>query len=1231
MALRDLLINRILQGLITIFVVLIIDFALFNLLPGSYVDLLSRNPNLNPQALQKMIEQFGLNKPLPEQFGIFLENFVGYIIDSFLQIFHLRLRMFLEPLVGLLNSFFNLFHILNINVNIDINYNFSLGYSLRYPGTDIGSLILNRLINTLVLILPADIVAIILGIWIGKQSAWRRGTISDVLGWSLALITYAIPAFWLGMTFLSIFGYNMHLFPTDPFNFVDSISDPRFQGKPIEFLINAIAHIALPFIVLVIAFTGVFALIMRNSLLETLSEDYINTAKAKGMKENDQLNKEATPNARIPVSTVIALQIGFSVVGVLLIEIVFNYHGIGRFIWDEIGYRDYPVLQATFFLFTVVIIVSNIVADFIYFYLDPRIRISGLEVKEAKEYSKRGMKRTYFFEFFLILIILSIFLIRQLSFLSAFGLFNSIIAIIVLSYTILNNKYSIKLPNPNVIIFISIFINLIGLFEKYQDFAIAFTLFNLLILVIIEKDIVIYSIKNFVKNYNKTNFFYSWQYNKSQSLTNNSFIILLTIIIVYVILEIVNFLSDFLLQQLKIDITNFVFILTDLISSITPIFLVLAVIAIIGIITGMIISNRSTLRSTLGLLLESNKGIIGLILILFFFILAIFADIIAPYNPSKIGTGSLYQKPMTIGEDQFTLIIIGIAFLLFPILMNSYLKFKEDLDLLTGVKIFFVSQMFIYTLIEIVRFLVNSVLGKQLIDASVFSNLFIFTIFICITSILGLFIDFFWKNKISHFKFIALIISELVSLYFLLNSTFSFINLVKLLLLNRLFTAFTFLILYLLSLIVVGVLTFIWINNRIKIYSMIHDINFDEIKIPTELKQFIVGLLAIYISILLINLYLIKSSSSNLSLTINFLCFIGILLGSSTIFYLDFRKDKNNTSINERRISLKQNFIILLFLVFLSIIGINIFYSVNFSNLTIQIALIILIFSSIVTINGNIQIINRFDLVIYRKAKIKIISFLLMCLGVFLLITAGFNIISFGYATIHAGKSYNLFGTSQLGHDIFSQIIVGVRITLIIGLLATFISLLIGTAIGISSGYYGGMIDSFLMRFTDLFFVIPAFVLMIIIAAIVGPSLETMLIVIGVFSWATTARIVRAQTLSIKERPYVERVKSIGGGDFYIMYRHILPGVLPVIIAQTILLIINSIFFEIGLDFVGLGDPNQISWGSMLYLANQQGAITLNLYWLIYPPGIAVVILLLGFAFLGFSFDEVTNPKLRSS
>ena len=117
--------------------------------------------------------------------------------------------------------------------------------------------------------------------------------------------------------------------------------------------------------------------------------------------------------------------------------------------------------------------------------------------------------------------------------------------------------------------------------------------------------------------------------------------------------------------------------------------------------------------------------------------------------------------------------------------------------------------------------------------------------------------------------------------------------------------------------------------------------------------------------------------------------------------------------------------------------------------------------------------------------------------------------------------------------------------------------------------------------------------------------------------------------MTIKERPYVERVRSIGGSDIYIMIRHILPGVLPIIIAQTILLIINSIFFEVSLDFVGLGDPNQISWGSMLFLANQQGAVTLDLYWLIYPPGFAVITLLLGFAFLGFSFDEVTNPKLR--
>jgi peptide/nickel transport system permease protein len=166
------------------------------------------------------------------------------------------------------------------------------------------------------------------------------------------------------------------------------------------------------------------------------------------------------------------------------------------------------------------------------------------------------------------------------------------------------------------------------------------------------------------------------------------------------------------------------------------------------------------------------------------------------------------------------------------------------------------------------------------------------------------------------------------------------------------------------------------------------------------------------------------------------------------------------------------------------------------------------------------------------------------------------------------------------------------------------------------------------MRFTDLFFVIPSFVLMIIVAAVVGPSLTTMLIVIGVFSWATTARIVRGQVLSIKERGYIERIRSVGGGNFYIMTRHVLPAVVPLIIVQTVLLIMNSIFFEISLDFVGLGDPAIVSWGSLLFLAYNQG-ISIGMDWLVLAPGYAIIIFLVGVSFLGFGLDEVTNPRLR--
>jgi peptide/nickel transport system permease protein len=207
--------------------------------------------------------------------------------------------------------------------------------------------------------------------------------------------------------------------------------------------------------------------------------------------------------------------------------------------------------------------------------------------------------------------------------------------------------------------------------------------------------------------------------------------------------------------------------------------------------------------------------------------------------------------------------------------------------------------------------------------------------------------------------------------------------------------------------------------------------------------------------------------------------------------------------------------------------------------------------------------------------------------------------------------------------------VIAVRITLLVGIVATGMSVIIGTLVGLVAGYYGGIIDSFLMRFTDIFFVIPSLLLMIILAAVLGPSIVTLIIVIGLFSWSSTARIVRGQVLTIKERAYIERVRAVGGGNVYIMSKHVLAAVAPLVVANTILVTAWAILSEVVLDFFGLGDPAMISWGTMLYLAFNAGAMSNNLWWLVFPPGIMVILLLLGVSMVGYAMDEIVNPKLR--
>jgi len=225
------------------------------------------------------------------------------------------------------------------------------------------------------------------------------------------------------------------------------------------------------------------------------------------------------------------------------------------------------------------------------------------------------------------------------------------------------------------------------------------------------------------------------------------------------------------------------------------------------------------------------------------------------------------------------------------------------------------------------------------------------------------------------------------------------------------------------------------------------------------------------------------------------------------------------------------------------------------------------------------------------------------------------------------GDAFGLLGTDQFGADLFSQLVYGARLSLIIGILAATLSVFIGTVVGLVAGYFGGTLDEVLMRFNDMLLVLPGLPLLLILIAVLGPTIWNLVILIGLLGFMGVARIIRSQVLSLRERAFIEAARAVGAGSYRIMFRHILPNVMSLAFAQLALFAPAAITTEAALSWLGLGDPTVPTWGRMLFLAHYYGV--LKEWWWIVFPGLSIALISVAFIFIGHAMDEILNPRLR--
>jgi peptide/nickel transport system permease protein len=319
------LLRRVATACFTIVMIVVLNFVLFRAMPGSPERiLLGRMPGVTAEVLAQTRARWGLDKPL------FPDQFVAY---------------------------------LNSTAQGD------LGFSYAARGRPVTEVLAQHLGPTLLLFGLGEILAIVLGLTLGSYSGWKRGSPVDYVGNAISLILYSMPYFLLGMALLLIFSTGTGWFPT-----FGMLTAGATYDNPLDVALDLGGHLALPLATVALGLVGQYAILMRSSVVETLSEDYVTTARAMGFRDDRVLRRHALPNAMLPTVTLVAINLGYVVAGAITVEVVFNWPGLGTLTVDALASRDYPVLQGVFLLLSVAVVFANLGADLLYGVLDPRVR-----------------------------------------------------------------------------------------------------------------------------------------------------------------------------------------------------------------------------------------------------------------------------------------------------------------------------------------------------------------------------------------------------------------------------------------------------------------------------------------------------------------------------------------------------------------------------------------------------------------------------------------------------------------------------------------------------------------------------------------------------------------------------------------------------------------------------------------------------------------------------------------